>query len=53
MNPSEIYNTKAVYGGRYCLPGRAAFIPQDQDPTVETALFLDFLTPTLNTLLFQ
>lgn len=53
MNPSEMYNTIAVYDGRYCLSGVAAFAPQDQDPTVKTALFLGFLLPTFNILLFK
>jgi hypothetical protein len=45
--------TIAVYDGRYCLPDRAAFVPQDQNPTVKTALFLDFITPTFNILHFK
>jgi len=31
----------------YCLPGRAVLGPQDQDPTVKTAIFLEFLTPNI------
>jgi hypothetical protein len=53
MNPSEMYNKIAVYDGSYCLPGVAAFVPQDQVPTVRTALFLDFLSPNFNVLLFK
>jgi hypothetical protein len=44
-----MYTTIAVYDGRYCLPDRTAFVPQDQDPTVKTVLFLDFVTPKFDT----
>ena len=47
------YRVQKQYIAVGSLPGRAAFVPQDQDPTVETALFFDFLTPTFNILLFQ
>jgi len=42
-----MYSTITVYNGRYCLPGVATFVPQDQDPTVKISLILRVLIAKL------